>query len=52
MTLPKPKVKHFQGKNPLFKLDDREYDYIKGNWYRAGKNIFDGRNSLVADCIN
>ena len=45
------KAKHFQGKYPLIKLDDREFYYIKGIWYRAGKNIFTRRNSLVADCI-
>jgi len=45
------KANHFQGRYPLIKLKDREYYYIKETWYRAGKNIFTRKNSLVADCI-
>jgi hypothetical protein len=50
-SIDKFKARHFQGKYPLIKLGDREYYYINRIWYAAGKNMFTGRNSLVAHCI-
>lgn len=45
------KAKRFCGKYPIIKLGDRDYYYINRIWYAAGKNMFSGRNSLVAHCI-
>lgn len=44
-------IKYFKGKYPVIKLDDHNYCYTKGIWYAVGKNNFNGKSTLIADCI-